>query len=364
MSGAAYMFIRECPPLYDLGDLSPSNSTCIWVEQQRLQASDKRAGNLFGATVSVDDTQGIAIVGSSNSPAYGFYQEPVFVYPHSNVTTFDLPVPQNLGYMMKSGYTYSPTGGNLRVMDYLARANKIPIDALSKYTEQAGTAYVFVREPAQYGPGGELIRKTYWRNTEHAKIAPPDLAARDRFGYSVSLGGTTAVMGAIGRDAHAKEGGGVFAYDMEWVRLKFSKLEFSSLEGKDQTVKIFVQRDLEWSNSSYSIGYSTSDLSAIGIDSIAFERCLKLPTFERDGCGDYEQASGDVTFNEGEEFAYFKVRIMDDLCIERNLEYVQLNLHQIGGSPLRGENYRSQLRIDDNDWDGDELSMECKGGIR
>jgi len=171
-------------------------------------------------------------------------------------------------------------------------------------------------------------------------------------------------MGAIGRDAHAKEGGGVFAYDMEWVRLKFSKLEFSSLEGKDQTVKIFVQRDLEWSNSSYSIGYSTSDLSAIGIDSIAFERCLKLPTFERDGCGDYEQASGEVTFNEGEEFAYFKVRIMDDLCIERNLEYVQLNLHQIGGSPLRGENYRSQLRIDDNDWDGDELSMECKGGIR
>ncbi|KAL3786858.1 hypothetical protein HJC23_013779 [Cyclotella cryptica] len=363
MSGAAYLYRRECPAPTDLTDTSPSNSNCIWIEEERITASDKRPGNLFGISVSVDDRQGVAIVGSSNSPAYGFYQEPVFVHPHSNTTTYNLPVPEHLEHMMKSGLTYSATSGSLRVMDYLARINKIPIKDASKFTEQAGTTYVFVRESAKYGPGGELIQKSSWRNTEHAKIAPPDVAARDHFGYSVSLGGKTAVMGAIGRDGHANEGGGAFAYDMEWVRVKFSKVEFTALEGTDRRMKIFVQRDLAWSNSVSSIGYSTSDLSAVGVDTLKYEKCMKLHSSERDGCGDYEQAAGEVVFSEGEEFAYFVVRIIDDLCTERNIEYAQLNLHLLGGSPIRGENYRAKLRIDDNDWEGHALSMECKGGI-
>lgn len=46
-AGAAYMFLNKCVPLA-LDDLSPSNSNCVWLEQERLVASDKRAGNLFG----------------------------------------------------------------------------------------------------------------------------------------------------------------------------------------------------------------------------------------------------------------------------------------------------------------------------
>jgi hypothetical protein len=56
--------------------------------------------------------------------------------------------------------------------------------------------------------------------------------------------------------------------------------------------------------------------------------------------------------------------VMDDHCAERRLEYVQLNLHQLGGSPLRGENYRAQLRIDDDDWQDEQFARNCTGGIR
>ena len=360
-SGAAYMYYRECPDLADLNDLPPN---CTWVAQERLVASDKRAGNSFGISVSVDDTQGVAIVGSSNSPAYGFYQEPVYVYPHSNLTTFDFPVPENLSHIIKSASTYSTTGGSIRVMDYLARINNIPVKELSKFTEQAGVAYAFLREPPAYDPNRDIARNAYWRTTEHAKIAPPNVAAGDHFGYSVAYRSSTAIMGALGQHGRFKKEGSAFAYDMQWVRVKFSNVEYIAVEGTDHEIKIFLQRDLAWSNSTFSIHYSTSDLSAIGVDTYKYEKCLQLHASERDGCGDYEQAAGEVRFDEGEEFTYFTVRIMDDLCTERNMEFVQLNLHQFGGSPIRGENYRAQLRIDDNDWERDPLSMECNGGIR
>ena len=360
MAGAAYMFLYECSGI-DLDDSSPSNSNCAWVEQERLVASDKRAGNLFGVSVDVNHEHGIAIIGSSNAPAYGYYQEPIPVHPHSNAT-MRLPISECLEDFMKSGRTYSATGGNLRVVDHLVQQGQIDVKYASRLTERAGTTYVFLRAPAQFGPSGEIAKKPFWRTTEHSKIAPPDVAARDNFGFSVAIEGgagnegLTAVMGAI-------DGGSAFVFDMEWVRVRFSKVEYVADES-DGVVKIFVERDLSWSDSRFSLGYSTSDLSAIGVDSTKFEECMSVPSPNRDGCGDYEQSSGEVTFAAGEQHAYFVIRIMDDRCNEDHLEYVQLSLHQIGGSPLRGEGYRAQLRIDDDDWPENELTItSCTGGI-
>jgi hypothetical protein len=361
LSGAAYFFIRECPRK-EFHDMSPSNSNCTWTEQERIVASDKRGGNQFGISVDIDHEQGVAIVGSAYSPAYGFYNDPIFVHPHSNSSTVNMPIAENLQDLMRSGGTYSATGGNLRVIDYLIHQKNLQMKERMRYTEEAGSTYVFIREQAEIGAGGEVVRKPFWKTTEDSKFAPPDIAARDHFGFSVAIDGSMAVVGAIGHDGFAKNGGGAFMYDMEWIRVKFSKVEYVALEGSDHTVKIFLQRDLQWSNSTLTIGYSTSDLSAIGVDASKFDKCLRSHLSQRDGCGDYEQAAGDVTFKEGEEHTYFAVRVMDDNCFERRLEYVQLNLHQIGGSPLRGENYRAQLRIDDNDWQDGTLSRNCTGG--
>jgi hypothetical protein len=213
--------------------------------------------------------------------------------------------------------------------------------------------YVFIRESESAGsvPGS-------WRSSELAKISPPDVAARDHFGSSIAIGGTFAVMGAIGRDSHAENGGDAVVYDMEWVRVKFSSVEFVAMEGQ-RVVKIFVERDLLSSAMRYSIAYSTTDLSARGVDTVTFDQCLSVPASQRTECGDYEVSSGKVTFNPGEQSTYFELRIMDDNCIERHLEYVQLNLYQLGGTLLHGENFRAQLRIDDDDMIYNALSRNC-----
>ena len=351
-AGAAYMFLNKCEPLA-LDDLSPSNSNCVWVEQERLVASDKRAGNLFGTSVDVDNDQGIAVVGSSHSSAYGFNQEPVSVHPYSN-STMHFPIPEDLENLMRSGRTYSATGGNVRLIDYLIHKGQINANEASKFTEQAGSVYVYLREPAKLGPSGEIVQPPFWKTTEDGKYAPPNVAARDHFGTSLSLDGTTTVIGAPGRQRE----GEAFAHDMEWIRVKFQQVEFVATEGQG-SIKIFVKRDQLWSNGRYSLAYSTSDLTAVGVDTAKFDDCMSIPSPDRDGCGDYEQTSGVVTFNPGEQHAYFVIRIVDDLCIENHLEYVQLNLHQIGGSPLHGEGFRAQLRIDDEDWPYESLSMNC-----
>jgi hypothetical protein len=349
MSGAAYMFLRECESM-SFDDLAPSNSNCVWKEQVRLVPSDKRSGNLFGISVDIDNKQGIAIVGSSNSPAYGFHQEPISVHPYT--TSMNVPIPEDLEDLMKSGGTHTAIGGSLRLIDYLVHKGRHNVAEASKFTEEAGSVYIFTREAIN------SISEKSWRASELAKISPPDVAARDHFGSSIAIDGTVAVMGATGRDSHAENGGSAYVYDLEWVRVKFISVEFVALEGQ-RVVKIFLERDLTLSYMRYSIAYSTSDLSARGVDRATFDRCMILPASLRFDCGDYEESSGEVTFNPGEQQTHFEVRIMDDKCIERHLEYVQLNLHQLGGSVIHGENFRAQLRIDDDDMVYDALSRNC-----
>ena len=140
-----------------------------------------------------------------------------------------------------------------------------------------------------------------------------------------------------------------------------SKVSTGGIRGNGRTGfnKDFCRKRPVVEQWTYSLAYSTSDLTAVGVDTAKFDDCMSIPSPDRDGCGDYEQTSGVVTFNPDEQHAYFVIRIVDDLCIENHLEYVQLNLHQIGGSPLHGEGFRAQLRIDDEDWPYESLSMNC-----
>ena len=72
---------------------------------------------------------------------------------------------------------------------------------------------------------------------------------------------------------------------------------------------------------------------------------------QRIGCGDYQQATGEVTFAAGSSTALFTVNIMNDLCYEHFSEYVQLTLSIPGSGVLQGESYFAKLRIDDDDFD-------------
>jgi len=143
--------------------------------------------------------------------------------------------------------------------------------------------------------------------------------------------------------------------------------EYVALEGRDEHVTISLERDANFALGALYIGYSTSDLTAHGIDKEKFSECLKMSVYERRGCGDYEQSSGKVMFRAGRIHTSFQVQIINDLCKEEHSEYIQLNLHIPGGGPIHGENYRAQIRIDDNDWDertdGFTSALNCKRGI-
>ena len=203
----------------------------------------------------------------------------------------------------------------------------------------------------------------YWSTTEQNKVYAPDGFARDLFGTDVSISGYTTLVGAPGVDGNGQNAGAAYIIDSEFSRVKFLKSEYVALEGTDSYVTITVVRDSSHLNSILTVGYSTSDLSATGVDPDKFAQCQSLPASQRDGCGDYQQTSGEITFLSGAASATFTVYIMNDFCKERYLEYVQLTLSVPGGGPISGEGMSATLRIDDNDWEGHASTVTCVGGI-
>ena len=65
---------------------------------------------------------------------------------------------------------------------------------------------------------------------------------------------------------------------------------------------------------------------------------------------DYEQTSGNLIIPIGSNQAGFKIRIMNDLCKERFLKYVQISLSVPGAGVLQSEALSARLRIDDDDF--------------
>ena len=75
-----------------------------------------------------------------------------------------------------------------------------------------------------------------------------------------------------------------------------------------------------------AIEFATSDLTAQGVDPAKYAACLLISVGERAaaGCGDYEQTSGVVVIAAGDTSGGFTVSIVDDLCRERFMEYIQV----------------------------------------
>ena len=331
-SGAAYVFKRQCK---DWLNTQLANE-CEWMQEQRLVPSDKRANNLFGTSVSLKEET--AAVGSPGSPAYGFFKEDLELQ-------VDFPVNPREEYLMKSGNILTATPGNLRLLDHLAdnTTKHLPVILPTRYREKAGALYTFQKEKKN-----ESI--TTWTISEQGRIAPPDVNGNDHFASVHSTAESSIV---IGTDS----GKGIYLFNMKWQSVRFSSIEYVAAEGNDSETKIEVVRDP--CDKALYIGYSTSDLTATGVDKLKINNCMDQSLENRIGCGDYEQSSGILYFAPGQNVATFIVRIMDDGCRERHMEYVQLNLHIPGAAAIQGEQFRAQLRIDDDDWNGDL----CPDGI-
>ncbi|MEL6390129.1 MAG: FG-GAP repeat protein [Bacteroidota bacterium] len=167
-SGSAYVFVR-------------SGST--WTQQAKLTASDAAAGDQFGRSVSISGNY--AIIGSVSNDDGGSNPGSAYVFVRSGsiwtqqakLTAFDAAIGDQFGFSVSISGDYAIVGA---IGDDDGGAN-------------SGSAYVFVRSGSTW--------------TQQAKLTASDAAAGDQFGHSVSISGVYAIVGAwFGNDGGSDSG--------------------------------------------------------------------------------------------------------------------------------------------------------------
>jgi len=164
-AGSAYVFVR---------------SGGVWTQQQKLVASDAAASDWFGISIAL----------SGDTAVVGAYQD-----DHAGGTNAG-----SVYVFVRSGAVWAQqaklVASDAAASDLFGQSVSISSDTIIVGAHQddhaagsnAGSAYAFVRS------GG------VW--TQQAKLTAADAAANDLFGYSVSISGDTAIVGAY-FDDHA-----------------------------------------------------------------------------------------------------------------------------------------------------------------
>jgi len=302
----------------------PSNKrvNCIWIQEQKFQASDRRAFDMFGYSVAVNHNSGIAAIGALNSRV-------VDLFNHDDL------------------------GG--------------------KY--QNGAVYLYKRFPERRTQFGTLMNIPYWMPVETLKFQPSDKSRvrNMQFGASLELSGNTVISGAPNHpawvtvdDSNSKynpysvlakhAGGSAYIFDITVLDVKFAAKLFvvsenhPSSESLSNQVTVTLERSGNISQRLH-VAYSTIDITANGISQAKAEFCLGLNYKDRGvyRCGDYISQSGTLTFEPNDSTMEFTLYTINDDCNEPYSEYVRIQLAIPGGGPLIGEQYNALVRIDDND---------------
>ncbi|MGD9128483.1 MAG: Ig-like domain-containing protein, partial [Planctomycetia bacterium] len=169
-----------------------------WVQMAKLTADDFAASDIFGGSVSISGTT--AIVGacqddngySDNGSAYVFEKTETGWVQMAKLTANDAAAGDYFGYSVSISGTTAIVGAYRDDNGY----------------SDNGSAYVFEKT------------ETGW--VQMAKLAANDAAAGDDFGYSVSISGTLAMVGAIYDDDAGSSSGSVYVFeqtDTTWTQV-------------------------------------------------------------------------------------------------------------------------------------------------
>ena len=169
-SGSAYVFVK------------PSSGWADMTQTAKLTASDAAGGDWFGSSVSISGD--CTVVGARWNGDAGFESGAayVFVKPSSGwadmtqtakLTASDAAFNDNFGWSVSISGDYAVIGA----------------EGDDSYS---GSAYVFVKPSSGWAD-----------MTQTAKLTASDAAASDRFGWSVSISGDYAVVGAEGDDGYS-----------------------------------------------------------------------------------------------------------------------------------------------------------------
>jgi hypothetical protein len=156
----------------------------VWTQQQKLTASDAATNDGFGSAVSVSgDT---ALIGAPRKKIGSYANEgAAYVFVSSGgVWTQQQELTESGAPEDWFGWSVSVSGDTAL----------IGTPGKSNINQDQGAAFVFVRN-------GDV-----W--TRQQKLTAADGAEYDQFGYSVSLSGDTALIGAYYKNINSKEAQG------------------------------------------------------------------------------------------------------------------------------------------------------------
>jgi len=172
-SGSAYIFHRD---------------GTTWSEQAKLTASDGAAEDYFGGSVSISGDYAVigAVYDDDNGDGSGF----AYIF-HRNGTTWS----EQVKITASDGIAYDHFGYSVSIDGNYVVISAFHDDDNGSYS---GSAYVF-----------QKIGTTWY---EQAKITASDGAAADFFGYSVSISGDYAVIGAFRDDDNGEDSGSAYIF--------------------------------------------------------------------------------------------------------------------------------------------------------
>jgi hypothetical protein len=227
-SGAMYLYRRHAKSSASLQCLG-SEFSCVWTEEVIFSASDKRANTFFGHAVAVNDDAGIVAVGAPNTALTGFYKESPSVYPYQSASTglsdasgLLFPVQSANMPLFESSGVFVPERSGAFGVWALRSAEGVSPDP--RAFEQSGAVYVFSKSHATVSNTGVITVPQIWRPVEHAKLQAPDSFARDVFGSTVALSGTSLAIGAPGQDGNAFDAGALYLYRVVFAAITFSEV--------------------------------------------------------------------------------------------------------------------------------------------
>lgn len=173
--GSAYVFVR---------------SGGVWTQQQKLAADDGEAGDDFGFSVAISD-ETVVVGARYDDIGPETHQGSAYVFARSGANwTRQQKLTASDGSLSEEfGYSVAISGATVAIG---ARSDRIGTAGFQ------GSAYVFARSGANW--------------TQQAKLTASDGAANDYFGSSISLSGETVAIGAPFDDLGATAQGSAYVF--------------------------------------------------------------------------------------------------------------------------------------------------------
>jgi hypothetical protein len=162
-----------------------------WIELDKLLASDGEEYDTFGRSVSIDGDY--VIIGAIRDNDNGLNSGSAYIFYRSGSSWTE-----QQKIIAADGEDYDYFGNSVSIDgDYAI----IGVDHDNDNGDESGSAYIFKREG------------TVWN--EPAKLLASDGELHDWFGYSVSISGDFAAIGAIGDDDNGQYSGAAYIFKYE-----------------------------------------------------------------------------------------------------------------------------------------------------